>query len=164
MDNFTKTIIAFLVIAIIVVGYLIFTTNRNIAVNDAPQATTTNSNTNNQKVINVQDLFNQAPKSGASGAEFQTFSDTVLKYSVPTTTIEFNKCNPYPTIARIEYQKPIQFINHDETSHKLVNGNVVIDLPAKSIKSITPAFRGTGIYIYACDTKLTGAFFVLPAH
>ncbi len=177
METAQKTLIGLLVLAVLVVGYFIFIdrsskTGLNTGVNNTKTVTgpsggkvnVDNSGTGiiENRVANVEELLKLNPGSGATTDQMRVFSAKVSNFATDTSSVDVTSCAPNPSVARVTLNKPINFVNSDSVAHKLVNGKITIDVPAKGSKKITPAFQGPGIYGYSCDTKISGIFLVVP--
>ena len=161
MENSQKTLISLLVVlAVIALGYLIYS-NQESSVSQNNNAPSTNRLPTSPK-LDINKLLAKNPGSGATASQLKSFSAEVSSYAVDTSSVEVTACSPNPAVVRVPLNKPISFKNTDSLPHKLVNGNITINVPANSSKSVTPAFAGPGIYAYSCDTKILGIFLVMP--
>lgn len=182
MTTSQKIIIAVLVVGILVLGFFIYKVQQTPLVVGEPVVNNTvnspsvpNENTpvstvpasNNTVVATpapslVETLLAENPGGGATQEQLKAWSGKVSSYSVETSSIDVANCSPNPAIAKVTLKKPILFTNVDSVAHKLVNGNITIEVPAQGSKSVAPAFAGPGIYGYSCDTRITGIFLVMP--
>ena len=171
MQTLQKVIISILVLAILVVGYLIYTSNKSSNYNNPTSTTTPNSSNNytrasnnnsSKSTMDVGKILAEDPGSGATTDQFAAFSAKVASYSVDTTSVNITGCFPKPAVAKVMLHKPITFNNADKVGHKLINGKIVIDIGANTSKAIAPNFQGPGIYGYSCDSKIVGIFLVIP--
>lgn len=168
MQNLQKIIISVLLVAVIIVGYLIYIKQSTspLEVNKVQYSAEENTKNIDQESVSVRidisKLLSENPKSGASQDELTAFSAKVSSYAVDTTSVDVSSCLPNPAVARVNMGKAITFKNSDSLPHRLVNGKITIDIPANSSKAISPAFPSPGIYGYSCDTEITGIFLVMP--
>lgn len=174
MEKILKILIGVVSIAILIVLYYIFSnkmpqgsivgTNQipQQGVKSSPTPSPTSNTSKNVNSIDITALLALNPGAGATTEQMREFSAKVSGYSKDATSINVTSCEPDPQIARIKKGQPINFKNSDSSSHKIVNGKLVIDVPANSNKAIIPAFPGLGIYGYTCDTKMAGIFLVVP--
>ena len=165
MDKKVGTLIVLLVIGVVIVWGL-SALQKKSADNTNPKVTTFPTNTPvvvpPAPSVDVVKLLAENPGSGATKEQLTTFSAKVSGYSKDATSIDVSGCVPNPTVSRIKLNTPIIFKNTDAASHKLVNGNLTINVPANSSTAIIPEFASLGIYGYSCDTKITGIFLVVP--
>jgi plastocyanin len=171
MEKLLKILIGLVSVAILVVLYYIFvqktpekvdiSSNSNIPTKTSPSPSPS-TNPNLPPQVDITALLAKNPGAGATTEQLKEFSSKVSDLSKDATSIDMTSCNPNPQISRVKIGKPITFKNSDSVSHKVVNGNLVIDIAAKSNKAITPAFPSLGIYGYTCDTKMAGIFLVVP--
>ena len=176
MENAQKTLIALLAVAIVVVGYFIYkersgnTDEISQNENSTEQVKgpsfsgrTDDKNISIQtQIVNVSGLLAMNPGDGGTAEQLKSFSAKVSTYAVDTSTVDVTSCSPNPVVSRTKIKKPIVFNNSDTGSHKIINGNIIIDVPANGTKSVTPAFQGPGIYGYSCDSRIVGIFLVMP--
>lgn len=182
MTTSQKIMIVVLVLGILVLGFFIYRVQKAPLVVGEPVINTPVNNTNtpstNTPINNVpgtntptvttpafsfaETLLNENPGANATQEQLKTWSAKVASYSVETSSVDVASCNPNPVVAKVTLKKPILFTNVDTVSHRLVNGDITIDVPAQGSKSVAPAFAGPGIYGYSCDTRITGIFLVMP--
>lgn len=176
MENAQKALIALLAVAIVVVGYFIYK-ERSGNTDEISQ----NNNSSEQvkgpsfsgrtddknitiqtQIVDVSGLLAMNPGDDGTTEQLKSFSAKVSTYAVNTSAVDVTSCLPNPVVSRVMINKPIVFNNSDTVAHKIVNGKIVIDVPADGAKSVTPAFQGPGIYGYSCDSKIVGIFLVMP--
>lgn len=163
MQIFQKVVIFVLVVAILLFGFLIYKKQNT---NVGQTAVKTNNDSAVKETVSekfdINALLAENPGAGATESQLGVFSQKVFGYSVETSEIDVSSCNPKPAVSRISFGKSVVFKNSDSISHKLVNGNLVIDVPASSSIKLVPKFDGRGIYGYSCDTKMVGIFMIVP--
>ncbi|MFZ2522239.1 MAG: hypothetical protein WAX44_00030 [Minisyncoccia bacterium] len=178
METAQKTLIGLLVLAVVIVGYFIYvdkstdisagessTTQQNIAETGprtTKNGTSTNFENNKGSMVNVEKLLTLNPGSNATTEQLKSFALSVSSYAIDTTSVDVTSCSPNPAVSRVTMKKNINFVNSDSVAHKLINGKITIEVPAKGSKQVSPAFPGPGIYGYSCDTKMAGIFLVMP--
>lgn len=176
METAQKTLVSLLVLAVLFFGYLVYK-DQNLKMN-VNKTSSGQKNTNSNlpsdpklvrsnkplytPTVDVNNLLSENPGAGATTEELKAFSIKVSRHALSTSVVDVTSCSPRPEVARISLKQPIEFKNSDSIPHKLINGKVVIDVPANKSKIITPAFPGPGIFGYSCDTKIVGIFLVVP--
>lgn len=168
MQTTQKVIISILVIAILGVGYLLYsgavmpTSNPIVSNSPTPTPASPTPNTNNVQTVGSkasgQDfkVLSGGISSDASPDLVKIYSDKVAAVAVSSDVLDVSSCDPKPNIFRFELGKTVKIKNSDNVPHVLEFGpqNKIIKLytaPANSVTEGVLAVTGAGIVGYRCD-------------
>ncbi|MEJ0021019.1 MAG: hypothetical protein WDN47_00365 [Candidatus Doudnabacteria bacterium] len=168
MKTTQKTILAILVIAILVVGYLLFNklSTGGPASNPAPSGQNPGTSTPVYKAPTVSkataDVLKQLSTSASQSItpqQIKDYSDKVAAVAVTSPVLDVTGCTATPNVLKYNDKTTVTVQNKDTVAHTLTYGpsDKVVTLysaPAQSVKSVTlNILSGPGIYGYLCDKQ-----------
>ena len=160
MKNYSNILIALIAVAVLGIGFFIFSASNTLKESAGVTQQTAPSevqigSSNMQPSAEEVALVKAFPAQGASREEGIAYSEKVAQLEKETSVIEITNCIPYPFLSRVKEYTDLQIKNNDDTERTILIGQNELKVPAKDTIT-TKTGNGDGFTTLGCKERDSG--------